>query len=210
MKKLIQTSALILTFAIVCLAQGPGWPRQKSSPAGKLVYYQPQVDDWKNHTDLDFSMAFSLTPAGGKQTVGVANLRAKTDVSVDDRTVLLHDFVTTDNHFPSLDSGAAAQMDQLVKTFWPTNFSTVISLDRLIASINKVQSAPTVELRNDPPVISSAADASAAVAVVVLVEAGAVSSLRRIIFPRREYVSATGSNSRQFYLKRGGMGHETQ
>ncbi|MCM3901356.1 MAG: hypothetical protein ND866_06600 [Pyrinomonadaceae bacterium] len=40
MRKSIKISMLILTFVTVSFAQDPGWPRQKSSPAGKLVYYQ--------------------------------------------------------------------------------------------------------------------------------------------------------------------------
>ena len=70
------TSALVL--AITALAAGnlaaqskpnakaapadPGWPRQRTNEQGSLVYYQPQVDAWKNFKELDFRMAFSLTP----------------------------------------------------------------------------------------------------------------------------------------------------
>jgi hypothetical protein len=153
MKKLALVSMLVLTLVTVSTAQDPGWPRQKSSPTGKLIYFQPQVDDWKNHTDLNFRMAFSLTPTGGKQTVGVVNIHAKTDVNVDARTVLLSNPVVTDTHFPSLDAPTAAQMDQLVRTFLPPHSSVVISLDRLIASVNKSQPAPSVPVRNDPPAI---------------------------------------------------------
>ena len=75
--KLAQVSMLVLALVTVSTAQDPGWPRQKSSPAGKLIYYQPQVDDWTNHTDLNFRMAFSLTPTGGKQVVGVVSIHGK-------------------------------------------------------------------------------------------------------------------------------------
>ena len=148
MKKLIVIWMLILTFVTVSVAQDPGWPRKKSSPAGKLVYYQPQVDSWSNHQDLEFRMAFSLTPTGGKQAVGVMNVHGKTDVNVDARTVLLSNLAITGTHFPSLDAPTADQMDQLVRTFLPPNASVVISLDRLIASVDKSQqAAPTVPVR---------------------------------------------------------------
>ncbi len=153
MKKIILTSMLSFMFATVGLAQDPGWPRQKSSPAGKLVYYQPQVDDWTNYKELDFRMAFSLTPAGGKQTVGVLNIHAQTDVSVDDRTVAINNLIITDTHFPSLDATTAAPMDQLVRTFLPPGNSVTISLDRLVACVNKSKSTTTVQVRNDPPQI---------------------------------------------------------
>jgi hypothetical protein len=151
MKKITLAAVLVLAFVSVSRAQDPGWPRQKTSPAGRFVYYQPQVDDWKNHKDLDFRMAFSLTPAGGKETVGVVTVHAYTDVNVDARTVLLSGPSVTGTHFPSLDAGAAAKMDQLVRTFLPSNSSVVISLDRLVASVDKSHTGPTVSVRNDPP-----------------------------------------------------------
>jgi hypothetical protein len=49
MKKTILTITLVLAFVGSCVAQDPGWPRQKTSPAGKLVYYPPQVDGWRSH-----------------------------------------------------------------------------------------------------------------------------------------------------------------
>ena len=89
MKKLILIVTLIMAFASASVAQDPGWPRQKTSSAGKLIYYQPHVDSWTNYQDLQFRMAFSMTPTGGKQVVGVLGIKAKTDVNVDARTVLL-------------------------------------------------------------------------------------------------------------------------
>ncbi len=151
MTKITLAAMLILTFISVSRAQDPGWPRQKSSPAGRLVYYQPQVDEWKENKELDFRMAFSLTPRGGKETVGVVSLHAFTDVNIDARTVMLSGPSVTGTHFPSLDADAAAKMDQLVRTFLPPSSAVVISLDRLVASVNKSQPVTTVEVRNDPP-----------------------------------------------------------
>lgn len=154
MKRTILSITLVLTFVGVCVAQDPGWPRQKTSPAGKFVYYPLQVDNWSNHKDLDFRMAFSLTPAGGKQVVGVVSIHGQTDVNVDERTVLLHDPEVTKTDFPSLDSATATQMDQLVRTFLPPGASVIVSLDRLIAAVNKPTTPPaTVAVRNDPPQI---------------------------------------------------------
>jgi hypothetical protein len=153
MKKVIFVSILLLTSLSASFAQDPGWPRQKSNASGALVYYQPQVDEWKDYKQLTFRMAFSLTPAGGKTVVGVADVHALTNVNVDDHTVLLSDFAITDTHFPSLDSGATANMDQLVKSFLPSGFTSTISLNRLVASVKKAEAVPTVAVRNDPPTI---------------------------------------------------------
>ena len=137
MTRIISLSILILVLGNVCLAQDPGWPRQKTSSSGKLIYYQPQVDSWKDYRDLQFRMAFSLTPTGGKQAVGVMSIQAKTDVNVDARTVLLSNLVISETHFPALDAQTTTQMDQLARTFLPPDAAVVVSLDRVVASMEK-------------------------------------------------------------------------
>ena len=151
MKKSLYLATLILTLAFSAFAQEPGWPRLKTSSAGKLVFYQPQFAEWKNHKELTFSMAFQLTPKGSKAVVGVADVQASTFANVDTRTVLISNFAIKQTHFPSLDAGTAANMDGLVKTFLPPQFTTTISLDRLVAIVNKPESVPAVLVRNDPP-----------------------------------------------------------
>ena len=42
-----------------------GWPREAENNGTKLVYYQPQVDDWKDFKELTARVAFSLTPEDG-------------------------------------------------------------------------------------------------------------------------------------------------
>jgi hypothetical protein len=151
MKKLIGTSFLILVSVIVALGQDPGWPRKITKHGSTLVYYQPQVDDWKNYTDLTWRMAFTLTPAGGKQVVGVMNMQGHTDVDNENKTVLIRDVKITKTNFPSLDPAKAAQLEQLVKTFLPPSVS--ISLHRLVASVKKPDAATGVPVNNDPPAV---------------------------------------------------------
>jgi hypothetical protein len=132
----------------------PGWPRQRANEQGSLVYYQPQVDAWKEFKQLDFRMAFTLTPKGGKEIVGVLTLQAQTNVNVDDHSVVLTDFKITDAHFPSLDQEEAGKMGQLVRSFLPPGHTVTMSLDRLVATVEKSQAPPaTVNVQNDPPKI---------------------------------------------------------
>ena len=49
------------------VATDPGWPRQQTNAAGHLVYYQPQIDNWKDFKELDFRMAFAFTPKQKKR-----------------------------------------------------------------------------------------------------------------------------------------------
>jgi len=58
-------------------ARDPGWPRQKVTKAGKLVYYQPQVDSWTDHKKLTFRAAMTVTPAGQSAAIGVADRGAR-------------------------------------------------------------------------------------------------------------------------------------
>src|SRR5205823_11027688 len=83
---LLLTLQLLATLG-AALAQDPGWPRQMTQNGSKLVYYQPQFDNWSNEKQIEGRMAISLTPSGGKPVVGVVALRAQTDVNLDAHTV---------------------------------------------------------------------------------------------------------------------------
>lgn len=135
-------------------AADPGWPRQRTNEQGRLVYYQPQVDDWKDFKELKFRMAFTLTPKGQKEIVGIMVLQAQTDVIVDDRNVLLNNFKITEVTLPSVAAEKKSAVDQLVRSFLPPDHEVVISLDRLVATVEKSQATPaSVTVQNDPPVI---------------------------------------------------------
>src|SRR5207253_6484362 len=96
-------------------------------------------------------VAVSITPKGGKDVVGVMEIKGNTDVDNVSKLVVITDPQITGTHFPSLDPATTAKMEQLFKTFVPPTIS--VSLHRLIASVPK-QEAPTgVQLNNDPPKI---------------------------------------------------------
>lgn len=142
---------LIFVSAAAAFAQDPGWPRIRTEKGNKLVIYQPQVDNWNNFTELEWRMAVELTPKGGKPVVGVMVMKGETEVDNDSKMVLITNLQVVKTNFPSLDPAKAKQMEELTKQFLPP--SVPISLQRLVASIPKKESAPGVQLRNDPPVI---------------------------------------------------------
>jgi len=132
----------------------PGWPRQRTNEQGRLIYYQPQVDAWTNFKELDFRMAFSLTPKGGKEIVGILEVQAQTDVNVDDHSVLLRDFKIKEVKLPGQDPAKTSQMDQAVRSFLPPDHTVMMALDRLVATVEKSTQAPaSVPVQNDPPAI---------------------------------------------------------
>jgi hypothetical protein len=96
-------------------------------------------------------MAFTLTPMGGKQVVGVIVIEGHTDVDFDNKMVTISNLRVLSTNFPSLDPSTATQMDQLTRTFLPPYVS--ISLQRLVACVKKPNSVTGVAVNNDPPVI---------------------------------------------------------
>jgi hypothetical protein len=151
-KALIVACLLFVASAGAVCAQDPGWPRQITKPQGTIVYYQPQVDNWSDFKNIDWRMAISITPAGGKAVVGVVVLHGWTSVNSETQMVLISNLTIKNTYFPSLDAAGAAQMGQLVTTFLPP--SVWISMQRLVACVPKPAAAPTgVQLNNEPPQI---------------------------------------------------------
>src|SRR5579864_8240915 len=145
----IVVSILTLSASSYVWAQDPGWPRQIVKPGGTLIIYQPQVDDWKNFTDITWRQAFQLTPSGGKQIVGAATFEGSTEVNTDTHMVFMSNLKVLNTYFPSQDPASSAQLGQLFRTFLPATVN--ISLERVVAYTPKPQSVKTVPLDNDPP-----------------------------------------------------------
>lgn len=135
------------------LPTDPGWPRKVAKDGAQLLYYQPQVDHWKDFKELTGQVAFSLTPRVGKEVHGVASFHAFTEVDKVARTVVLHDIEATSIRFPSLDATTTGPMEELFRTLLPTG-GEPISLDRLLADLeHDKHPAKTVSVKNDPPPI---------------------------------------------------------
>ncbi len=132
-------------------AEDPGWPRRVTAPQGTLITYQPQVDDWQNFRDLNFRMALSIKPTGGKEALGVAVLSAQTVVDPATDMVQINNITIKSLNFPSLDPVAAANDDALVRTFVPNTIS--MSLRRIVACTPKKEAPPVVAVDNTPPPI---------------------------------------------------------
>jgi hypothetical protein len=147
----------VISFVLCLLAAAAGWaqdmvwPRERTERVYTLITYQPQVDDWKDFRELDWRMAFSLAPAGGKPAIGVAELHGQTTVDGENKMVLIDNLKIKRTHFPSLDPASAELMDQMLRSFLPP--AVTVSLHQLVASTPKPESPQGVELKNDPPVI---------------------------------------------------------
>src|ERR1700677_277894 len=83
--------ALLITACAISAswAQDVGWPREKSNGSGTLIYYQPQLDEWKDFRSLVARMAISIKPTGGEPALGVVSFRARTDADLETRNVVV-------------------------------------------------------------------------------------------------------------------------
>ena len=152
--KYVVVISFLLVIGISASAQDPGWPRHMNNALGALVLYQPQVDAWQNYQMVDLRMAFTLTPTGGKQQVGVITATMQSAVNFDTHTVLLSNPQITSVAFPSLSPTQAAPLESAVRSFLNPSATTTISLERLAASVKKPATPPaTAELNNTPPEI---------------------------------------------------------
>ncbi len=130
-----------------------GWPRQLVKDGHTLVYYQPELDEWKDYRVLKCRMAFALTPSGGKQALGVASLTANTLVDKESRTVFLRDITVTSVRFPSAEPAVSEKLREFFQSMVP-NGGEPISMDRMLAMVERDKvPARTAPVKNDPPLI---------------------------------------------------------
>src|SRR6202045_749667 len=108
----------------------PGWPREITRNGVRLVYYQPQVDEWKNLRELRARLAFVLTPSNGKPVVGVEEVRGETRTDLERRTVFIDNIQIVNIRFPSVSGADETKLQDLLKSTFPGKPITV-SLDRL-------------------------------------------------------------------------------
>jgi hypothetical protein len=150
---------ITVLLALACLP-GPawsldeGWPRQKEQDGNTLVYYQPQLDSWKDQKVLKARIAVEVTLQGQKQPLaGAVWLTADTETDLESRVVTLDDIEVEKTSFAVLDPALSAQAEKIVKTMIPRK-EVVISLDRILAGLRQTELiAKNVELKNDPPKI---------------------------------------------------------
>jgi hypothetical protein len=143
MRVRLSTRALALALSLSMVfpgahaAQDPGWPREITRDDATLVYYQPQIDEWKDFKEISGRMAVSVTPRGGKPHVGIVALQMHTDVDVDSRNALLSQPEITGLTFPDTDPATAKKLDALVRKFLNPQATLTIAVDRLVASVEK-------------------------------------------------------------------------
>ena len=153
-RKVVAYLLLLIAIPSLMLAQDIGWPREMTQNGAHIIYYQPQIDQWTDYRTLDARMAISVTPAGGKATLGVVSMQARTDVDKDNRNVVISNIKLLDTRFPSADAAGAEKLGELVHAFFKPDDTMSISLDRLTAEVAEGKVPGQVaKLDNNPPKI---------------------------------------------------------
>ncbi len=142
-------------------AVDPGWPRQIELANETVIFYQPQVSEWKDYLHLHAMVAIEVVPneASKPRYLGVATVTADTETDFDRRQVLIYnkklESLTLENADPSM----VAPLEQQLRAL--QTHPEIISLDRLIPMVTEsTESLTQTEISVKPPVIFySASDA---------------------------------------------------
>jgi hypothetical protein len=133
-----------------------GWPRTYDLPSGgNVLVYQPQVASWEKQAHMVAFSAVSYRSKGGdKPVMGTLKLEGNTKVSVPDRLVSFQQIKVIEANFPTLPKEQLREVATIIDTAIPDD-DRVISLDRVLANIDKSQIIPkNVEgIKADPPAI---------------------------------------------------------
>src|SRR5690606_32567669 len=130
------------------------WPREVTTKNGVLTYYQPQIDSYKDNI-IEGRCAISMQPENGDMLFGAFWFRSFLQTDKAARTAVLDQIEIMDLQFPGLtDSLEIADKSEKIGSTLE-NMDIVISLDRLIASLDEAKGIENLgdNIDNSPPII---------------------------------------------------------
>jgi hypothetical protein len=129
------------------------WPKEIQHPKGKLVIYQPQIDEWTDYKVLKARSAVAFLPNGEQNPhLGIIEMQSRTEVDFESRLVKLTGLQITNANFPSETKEKNAEALTELKSMLNSENIRSIDLDRILVSLER-GGVKTVELKNDPPKI---------------------------------------------------------
>jgi hypothetical protein len=129
------------------------WPKEMQLAKGKLVIYQPQVDDWPDYKLLKARSAIAFQPTGTTNPqLGIIEMQAKTEVDFESRLVKLTNLRITGGNFPGVPKEKNDSALAVLKGLLNSDNIRSVELDRILASLERA-GIKKVELKNDPPKI---------------------------------------------------------
>lgn len=132
----------------------PGWPREHVLENKKLTVYQPQIDEWKDHSTMKFRCAIEVEGVLKEPTFGVAEIEART--LVDQTTRLVKVFTTKREYrFTGLSADDEKALIAALNLLSPPERLITVSLDRVLTCLDAESAAvqKQVAVNLDPPKI---------------------------------------------------------
>lgn len=132
----------------------PGWPREHILENKKLTVYQPQIDEWKDHSTLRFRCAIKVEGVLKEPTFGVAEIEAQTLVDSETRVVKL--FTTKREYrFAGVSGDDEKSLLKAMDALSPPERLITVSLDRVLTCLDADSAVvqKQVDVNLDPPKI---------------------------------------------------------
>jgi hypothetical protein len=134
-------------------AQTIDWPREIQHAKGKVVVYQPQIDEWTDYKIVKARSAVAFLPKGATNPqLGIIEMQARTEVDFESRLVKLTRLQITGANFPGATKEKNAEALAELKNMVNSETVRSIDLDRMLVSLERA-GVKNVELKNDPPKI---------------------------------------------------------
>ena len=133
-----------------------GWPRLYQSGGDRMLMYQPQVQSWEDHSHMVMMAAVKVTPKGKnkKDIYGAVFVEASSQTNLDKRLVAFQNIRISKMTFPNVDSTTAERCQKIVRNTLKVNKQIQISLDRVIAAMERSKNQQrTVSVNMEPPPI---------------------------------------------------------
>lgn len=156
------TSLLLLVFILVNFVSNAeetkpkfSWPIEIESQNGFVTtLYQPQLESYEQNI-LEGRMAVTVEPKGKEMIFGAVWFKAKLSTDIENRTVRIENMHIVKTHFPDMVSEENVSKFSKLLTDEIESKDLDMSLDRLIASLNEVETLNRLsdKINNVPPAI---------------------------------------------------------
>jgi hypothetical protein len=131
----------------------PGWPRVFEKHGETVSLFQPQIDEWKDYSKIDFRMATALTLRGRKDPI-FGTLTIKGDTFVDhDQDVVMITNLDKKVHFPNVGESETKRLEKIMNEVLPKKDFLQVSLDRVLAYTHVNQQPRVADVNLNPPPI---------------------------------------------------------
>jgi len=128
------------------------WPKEITDNDEKVTLYQPQLESFKDNI-LEGRMALSVSKKNKEPVFGALWFKSRLSTDLENRTATLESIDIIKMHFPGIDDQQMIDDFTNVLTKEIESWNLVMSLDRLLASLDEVNNLnkTSVKLNNAPP-----------------------------------------------------------